>query len=306
MVWKDYGVIFHSIHKKNWIHSHSYVPTAIVLKDRIRIFVAFWDKYQIGRIGYIDVDIYNPEHVIGYSKSPALDVGVNNQFDEHGVTPLSIVHDGYNYRLYYVGWKKLKNKKHRYTLFMGLALSQDAISFKRYQYNPIIGPTKSNAYCRAGGYFLKQKNYWQCWYAEYQDLVHINNKYVPQYDLCYMISEDGINWPDTSTTIFKSGINKIFGYGRSSIWQEKSIWNALFVKRHINKGYYDFEYAMSHNGINWLPQKNQLYNFDSSYTLDDQSSISFPNIINIQQQKYLFYNGNNFGQDGLRLAIWND
>lgn len=307
MVWTDYGIIFNPAkQKKSWMNSHAYVPTALILKNKIRVFSAFWNDTQVGRIGFIDIDLHKPNHIINHSKSPALDIGPNDQFDEHGVTPLSVIYDGKNYRLYYVGWKRLKNSSHRYALFVGLALSQDATNFKRYQSTPIIGPTKHNIYCRAGCYIINQNNQWHCWYAEYQDLILINGKPVPQYDLCYMSSNDGIHWPNKSTTIFKSDARKIFGYGRSAIWQEYGYWNALFLKRHVDKGYIDFEHAISQNGINWSKPKHQNYSFDTSHTCDLQDSVSCPNIINMQQKKYLFYNGNNFGQDGLRLAIWND
>ena len=51
MSWHDYGLIFKVNNLADWIVSHAYVPTAIALDDRIRVFVAFLDAYKFGRLG---------------------------------------------------------------------------------------------------------------------------------------------------------------------------------------------------------------------------------------------------------------
>lgn len=301
MYWLDRGLIFNACRRASWIHSHAYVPTAIALQDRIRVYVAFWDQSSIGRIGFIDLDLTNPEIIMGYSKTPALNIGSPNCFDADGVTPMSIIHDGDNYRLYYVGWKR-QPEPIRYTLFIGVAHSKDGHLFTRYQDKPIIGPTDTNPYLRAGAFIMKQRNNWLCWYAEHASFIKINGKCIPQYDLCYMESKDGLNWPNKGEIIFGSDQEHIFGYGRSAIWMHKEMYHALFLKRYVKYGYVKFEHATSANGISWNELENDNLTFNLNHTKEKQTSIACPNIIDVNHNKYLFYNGNDFGKDGLRLA----
>lgn len=43
MRWDKLGVVFNVQGRSAWMHSHAYLPTAIVLEDRIRVFLAFRD-----------------------------------------------------------------------------------------------------------------------------------------------------------------------------------------------------------------------------------------------------------------------
>ena len=71
--------------KHEWAQSHAYIPTPLVLPDRIRVFIAFWDNQQVGRIGYVDVNKNNPLKIINISSSPVLDIGEPGTFDDNGV-----------------------------------------------------------------------------------------------------------------------------------------------------------------------------------------------------------------------------
>ena len=50
MSWTDLGLIFRVDRLSEWAQSHAYVPTALDLGDRIRVYVAFWDADKHGRV----------------------------------------------------------------------------------------------------------------------------------------------------------------------------------------------------------------------------------------------------------------
>ena len=122
MAWHDYGLIFKVNNLADWIVSHAYVPTAIALDDRIRVFVAFLDAYKFGRLGFVDVDLNDPTIVVGHSIKPLLSDSNGEAFDNSGVTPLCVLDDGDHIKLYYAGWKTYANENKRYELFTGLAI----------------------------------------------------------------------------------------------------------------------------------------------------------------------------------------
>jgi len=284
--------------------SHAYVPTAFVLKDRIRVFAAFWDADRRGRLGYIDVDQDNPERVYGVSSTPVLPDPLPGHFDSDGVTPLCITNVGGEIRLYYAGWRRLEGRGTRYTLFTGLAISDDGAHFRRHQDDPIIGPGQSDSTVRTGGFVMRDGDQWRCWFADFVENINVNGKVTPSYRLATMESPDGLNWPAQSSEVFPTIRGQIFGYGRSAVWKDNGRYKGLFSVRRNEGGYRSIEYAESDDGCEWSPFDAGGMSFPGSATVDGQSQVAFPSLIFQDRRILMFYNGDGFGRDGLRAAIW--
>ena len=68
------------------VESHTMAPNALLINEEtIRVFLGCWDRKQISRIGYIDVDATNPLKIIKISNKAVLDIGEDGTFDENGV-----------------------------------------------------------------------------------------------------------------------------------------------------------------------------------------------------------------------------
>ena len=173
MSWKDHGVIFKVDHLSEWASSHAYVPTAIELPDRIRVFVAFWDRHRYGRLGYIDVDASDPTNILGYSKHPVVEDTRPPAFDNSGVTPLCIVPEADCLRLYYAGWNVHEDPNIRYQLFTGLLIGDKyGRNFKRYDTKPVISGRSSSEHIRTGGQVIKEAGGYRCYLATQAFLTH--------------------------------------------------------------------------------------------------------------------------------------
>lgn len=306
MSWQDLGVIFAVNNLSNWAASHCYVPTAIQLHDRIRVYASFWDQNKYGRLGYVDVAIDDPTEVIGYSPAPILEDSKIGLFDCDGVTPLSlVVNSNEDIRLYYAGWQKFDLPNKRYTLYTGLATSDNnATVFKRHTQNAIIGPRNHDDLVRTAGVVRNDDGLWRTWFASYNKTVAINNKLTPCYNLNTMSSADGIHWNNDEKTVFEVVDNAIMGYGRSAIWQDKNTYHGLFSARSWDAKYYNMLYSTSQDGITWQPLSSDGMAFTVKHTCDNQTEVCFPSIIRQENRTLMFYNGNDFGKEGLRLAIW--
>lgn len=283
--------------------SHTYVPTACFLYGKIRIFLSVWDKEKRGRVFFVDVDRNDPMRVLSYSKRPVLDLGELGRFDEHGVTPMSVVLYENHLRLYYAGWQHCS--KYRYKLFTGLAISNDeGDSFQRYQKKPVIAATPQFQQVRTGGCIIYDNEIWKTWYAEAYDTIIINDKKVPKYNLSYMESKDGINWPKKGRIIKNTKRGEVFGYGRSAVIKRNRKYHAWISVRTFNG--YRIAYCHSTNGIEWsdFDFKNKGLEPNKRSNFDD-IEVSFPSILVNQDKTYMFYNGNNFGADGIMVATAN-
>ena len=305
MHWNDFGVIFQTNNLTPWIQSHAYVPTAIELPDRIRVFAAFWDAKQHGRIGYIDCCKNQPQQPIGYSTRPIIHDTAPSAFDSHGMTPLSIIKEVDHVRLYYAGWHLNHNKQDRYTLYTGLLIGDNNCEdFKHYSENLLLGPRNSQETVRTMGHVLKAFDRYYAWVATSAGTTHDNGKVRPIYDLYVLQSPDGLNWSSQQKLALKHKKEEILGYGRSAIWlNSKHQFEGLFSVRKWNGSYSSLLYATSHDGTHWSELTDTGKAFTPSMTCDSQSEVAFPNIIRQKGRLLMFYNGNNFGKDGLRLAI---
>ena len=307
MAWQDYGTIFEVKDLMPWARSHAYVPTALCLHDRIRVFVAFWDQESRGRLGYVDVDLDNPCKILGYSQTPLVEDSTSGRFDCDGITPLSIVQLEDQTLLYYAGWQRDPDPNIRYKLYTGLLIGDaHAQHFQRYSSKPVIGARSPTEHVRTGGQIVKTEEGYHCWLATQKGSHSETGKSLPIYDLEYTRSDDGIHWSNDQQAVFEHQKNIILGFGRSAIWQtENGTFEGLFSVRNWNGIYTDMLSSRSSDGVTWEPLSHKGKAFHASDTIDDQTSICFPSVVKQGKRLLMFYNGDNFGKKGLRLASWN-
>ena len=308
MSWDDKGLIFKVNNMAPWAKSHCYVPTALALEDRIRVYAAFWDHDMHGRLGYVDVDIKNPTKILGYAENPIIADSREGRFDCDGVTPLSVVVYGEEIRLYYAGWQRFAQADKRYTLFTGLLLSDlKGENFKRWSPQPVIGPRHEGEHLRTGGYTSYINNRWQTWYACHEKTIMLDGKGIPAYAQKTMESLDGFSWDQEDHIVFPVEDNKLLGYGRPAIWFHDTFkYRGLFSERNWDGSYTKIKYGTSSDGYEWAFQPDSAMNFSGSNTCDSQNSVCFPSLIFQEDRTLMFYNGDDFGREGLRLAIWNE
>lgn len=302
MSWRDLGVVFRVARQRPWMASHGYVPTALRLDDRIRMYAAFWDDQRIGRCGFVDLALSDPTQVLGFSEDPVLDVGLPGAFDEHGVTPMSVARAGDEVRLYYAGWQR--SEQVRYLLFTGLAVSRDGgRSFRRHATVPVIDRSDRHHLVRTG-FITCDDGRWKAWTAQSHGLVDLNGKPTPTYALGWMESPDGLIWPAEARPCFATS-PEIVGYGRSAVWRDADgVYQGLFsVRRRTG---YAIEHATSPDGRTWSELSRGGMAFPPDLAAPAQVETMFPSLVETPAGLVMFYNGDDFGREGVRAAIWSD
>lgn len=304
MHWKKLGLIYSPSGNLPWARSHAMIPTPIRLdEETIRIFLTFCDSNGLGRPGYIDVLANNPKHVIGSSDQPLFSLGKPGTFDENGILTCSVVDLGNNrIFLYYVGFEI--GTKIRYRLLTGLAVSEDGgKSFNRYSEVPVLERSNSELYFRGGPWCMHSDKIYRLWYVAGSSWSNIAGKSMPMYDIRYIESVDGINWPGHGEV--QIGITKPdeHGFGRPAIIQKPDNSFRMFYSiRRRSFGAYRLGYAESLDGKNWQRMDEKL-NLDVSANSFDSDAIMYAAPIMVDDKLYVFYNGNDFGKDGVALAI---
>lgn len=300
MKWVKLGYVYAANENFDWAQSHAYVPTPLVLEDRIRVYTAFWDKEKVGRIGFVDVDRDDPLQILEISKKPVLDIGEPGTFDESGVTPTSIVKNEDRLFLYYFGWQK--GVKVRYCLFAGLAIGhEEGKAFTRYSKVPILDRSDDELFLRSAPFVIPDSNLHKMWYVAGSEWINVKGKEIPTYNLRYLESEDGLSWGKKGRICLElSGTDEI-GFGRPYVIKENQGYRMWYSIRIISKGY-RIGYAESKNGLNW-ERNDHVVGIDVSESGWDSEMICFPAVVDIGKKRYMFYNGNNYGETGFGVAI---
>jgi predicted GH43/DUF377 family glycosyl hydrolase len=301
MKWRKQGRIYVASGEHEWTQTHAYVPTPLILDDRIRIYVAFLDANSVGRIGYVDVDREDPLKVLEISENPVLDVGKPKNFDEHGVTPMCVLRDGKKLLLYYTGWQRNPTPNIRYALLTGLALSEDGEQFKRFIEKPILESSNSERYIRSAACVIKEGDTYKMWYVAGSKWIKVKEKYVPTYNLRYMESTCEHEWADKGIVCMDFAYKDEYGFGRPWVIKEDNIYKMWYSIRTISKGY-RIGYAESKDGVNWIRKDNEA-GIDVSKEGWDSEMICFSAVVNINGRRYMFYNGNDFGKTGFGVAV---
>ncbi len=303
MKWRKLGIVWNTDGQHPWSRSHAMGPTPFRLDaDTIRVYLTTLDAEGRGRATYVDVRAQDPTQVLGIAPRPVLDVGEPGTFDDNGLMPLSIVrlNDDTLY-MYYSGFELCH--RIRYRIFSGVAVSHDGgHTFHRLRKTPILDRSDAEMFFRGGPFVLKDGNRFRMWYVAGNSWTELNGKAMPVYDMKYVESKDGINWPTEGVTVLPITQDDEHGFGRPWLMQRSSSFYDLYYSvRRRSIAAYRMGHACSSDGQTW-DRKDDEFGLDVSDAAFENEAVMYAAVIDIDGKEYCFYNGNGFGRDGFAVA----
>lgn len=293
--WRKQGIIIRP-NKSEWMVTHGMCPIAEWRQDDIyRIYFSGRDAQNRSLISYAEIDITNPSRVIRFSSKPVLNLGALGAFDDNGVTPSWIIDHGRRKYLYYIGWNK--GATVRMHLFGGLALSDDGgETFFRYSRAPILERTDSDPFLNTAPCVLLDRGIWRMWYVAGTEWVHRD---LPRYNIKYAESRDGLTWDRAGTVCIDFASAQENALAKPCVRRKGDIYQMWYCYKGAQ---YRIGYAESEDGIHWIRQDKEV-GIDVSPSGWDSQMITYPYVFEHRGVKYLLYNGNNYGFEGIGLAI---
>lgn len=300
MQWVKKGLIIEpKTVKRDWMITHAMDPTVDHLQgDIFRVYFCGRNKKNISAIGYADININNPTKILKTPKKPVLDVGELGCFDDNGVTASWIITHKNKKYLYYIGWKPRSTT--RFGLMTGLAISTDnGETFKKYSRSPILQLTNLEPFSiLTAPCVIKQNNLWKMWYVSCVGWIHPD---LPRYNIKYAQSKDGINWEQNGIVCIDFKSAKETALARPCVLYEDELYKMWYSYKTKTTGY-RMGYAESENGLNWK-RLDHLVGINVSKSGWDSEMIEYPYVFNHKDEKYMLYNGNGYGINGVGLAI---
>ena len=301
MKWLKKGLLYLSPKDGSWRDNSALTPTAFLLNDKvIRNYVSFRDSTGIGRIGYVDVDINNPSNILKVSNQPVLDIGLKGMFDDNGMILGDVIRVENAIYMYYVGFQLVKRSK--FLAYTGLAISKDGgDTFIRHKQTPVLDRQDEALYIRAIHSVIYENGAFKMWYATGNGWENIDGIDFPEYDINYIESVDGVTFSDSGVKCIENN-KKNFEYriGRPRVYKKNNIFIMNFSYGTLD-GRYMAGQAKSKDGINWHRNDDEL-GIGLSANGWDSIHLCYPSIITTNNNTYMFYNGNNMGEDGFGYA----
>lgn len=305
MRWRKLGLVYRPDGNAWWARTHATAPTPLVVSDDvIRIYMACRDDHGIGRVGCVEVSAHDPTRVLRVGREPVLDVGRPGTFDDNGVMATSVISgaDG-RFFLYYVGFELSAHI--RYRLLAGLATSDDGLHFTRVKETPILERSPDELYVRGGSHVRYEGGRYRMWYCAGSQWIDLGGKQMPVYDLRYIESSDGIQWPAQGKVILPISADDEHGFGRPWVHRTDRAWEFFYSVRRKSLRAYRIGYATSNDGVTWHRRDSEV-GLDTSAGSWDSEVVCYAAPVTISGRTWLFYNGNNFGEAGFGLAVRED
>lgn len=299
-MWVKKGFIFNSMGTNGWNFSGAMIPTPVIYDAKIiRVFLTFLDANGIGRPGYVDLNRNNLQEIVGCSKAPIFEIGRPGTFDENGslVCSLTRVNEDKFY-FYYAGFEL--GTKIRYRLLTGLAITDGCFRLTKKFETPVLDRTENELFFRCGPFCRFDNGLFRMWYVAGSSWECIDGKEMPVYEIRYLESPDGINWPNTGHTCIKIESDKEHGFGRPYVIFHNGIYKMFYSIRVKHLGY-RMGYAESTNGKEWIRKDNEI-NLDVAGEGWDSEMVCYSSVIEIDNKLVMFYNGNGFGKTGFGYA----
>lgn len=305
MTWVKQGRIFHLDDAPNR-SCHAQVPSPYVMPDRnIRVYYSCRNNGK-SFIAYFDL-AKDLKTILKVHEHPIMEIGKPGCFDSDGTMPSCVVEKHDCLWMYYLGWNARANGA-RYQNEIGLAVSVDGgDTFKRLFPGPIMGrsPTEPGVAVMP---FVMQKNWFRMWYQSGVSWEMIDGQYEPIYVIKYAESLNGIEWKRNPEQCVKSKF-PLEAFSRPAVVFKDDKYLMWFCFRGSKDyrggdGSYRIGYAESDDGINFdrMDDKSGIELGDKGEW--DSEMLCYPAIVEVDCRMVLFYNGNNFGQSGIGVAVW--
>ena len=288
-------------------------PFAVRMEDTYRLYYAGADDDGHRRICLATAPIDQP--AVWTRHGVVLDRGEDGDFDFNWTVLPHVVKFPDRWHLYYTG-NCGKGTGLAQFPGIGLAFSDDGISFTKYDQNPIIAPSHvegdPDARGMAGGSVIHVRlpgdlTEWRFYYTGCPTLgedVFLDQQKV----VCYAVSQDGIQWEKRGAVLFRNSKRdyvNIAAAGPVVLQEADGSYRMFYSAIGTRWGYYSICYAESEDGIHW--SSGNGYGDDLTLGPTGKSwewqMVAYPSVIQEENRLRLFYCGNGYGETGIGTAV---
>ena len=279
--------------------SHAANPLPILIEgDVYRVFYSGRDKENRSSVGAIDIDIVKRKVIREYN-NPFFEHGSEDSFYANGVSIGNCYEvNGVQYMLF-MGWQNPKDSHWRGDI--GRLIIKPDLTLELESQTPFISTDTIDPISLSYPWVIKSTKDCYCmWYSSVTTWDAGNGEMLAP--IKFASSANGHNWNREGLAVpYELGIAQAFSRPTvvGSIETGYEMW---FSYRSGNGEKYRIGYAFSKNGKSWQLALGEV-GIDVSQEGWDNEMIEYPFVFDHKGQRYMLYNGNDYGKTGFGLAV---
>lgn len=310
--WEKLGKLFdpRDLQYASWMKEFAQSPSVLICEKHVRVYFTSRpaptaDGQYLSFLTYIDVDRSNLLKVLRICNEPILNLGRFGTFDEFGTSPVSVIRDRDEIRVYYAGWTRCESVP--FNGAIGVAVSHDnGDTFTRLGDGPVLSYSPDEPFLIGSPRIRKFGNLWYLWYVSGKEWVRTEGKPEPVYKIRMAFSSDGINWVKYGHDLIKDKLGDHECQACADVIFRNGKYHMFFSYRHIHgykgrEGGYRIGYASSINMLQWN-RVDEMAGMHVSEVGWDSEMISYPHVFTLDEETYMLYQGNGMGREGIGLA----
>ena len=289
-------------------------PFVVRIGNQYRLYYSGGDAQRHQRICLATCEAAAPAEFV--RRGPVLDLGGKGSFDAHWCVLPCVHRFGDTWHLYYSGHDGTDRGLQSFP-GIGLAVSTDGLSFKRYSSEPVITGNQTQEFpgnrgVAGGGTILEETHAdgtrrYRMYYTLATGTKNKDVRIDQEKHCAVCHSEDGIAWTDHRLILSpRRGVsNEDIAVAAPYVWRDGELYRMLYCGIGTRWGYYSISEAVSVDGYIWDRGDG---NGNLSLAPDARSAwesqmVEYPCVIREPGRLRLFYCGNGYGATGIGTAV---
>ena len=296
--WVKIGKIFDFQAINDFLVTHASNPMAVHLeKDIYRVFFSGRNIDNKSSVGFVDIDIIRHK-VISICKEESF--RVSNDFEgffSHGVSIGNLYSVGSHNYVLFMAWQ-IRGNNHWRGDIGRVELSNCKKILFLVEKKPFLTVDDEDLVSLSYPWVMYDEGIYKMWYGSTVTWDSINGEMV--HVIKYATSDDGEIWFKHGIAIpYELGIAQAFS--RPTVIKDHDGYHMWFSYRSGTGQKYRIGYAHSIDGSIW--DRKSSSGIVVSTAGWDSEMICYPYVFDHKDNRYMLYNGNDYGKTGFGLAI---
>jgi hypothetical protein len=297
-VWKKLGLVYRPGADFPWRLSHAATPTVEVLADtHIRVYFTSRDAANRSHVSSLEMDVRRLGLIHSLSTEPLVAPGTAGAFDDSGTAMGCLIVDRSARWLYYLGWN-ISDRSVPWRNSIGLAIAQDdGQRFEKVGVDPVLGRGAGDPHSLSYPWILREGARWRMWYGS--NLEWGATEETMRHVIKYAESRDGLTWDRPDHVAIPLGEPAEFAVARPCVVADDGRYRMWYSRRAPE---YRIGYAESADGRAWT-RRDDLAGIEPSGESWESRTVEYACVFDAGGERYMVYNGNDYGRDGFGLAV---